>query len=77
MQAVRPLQTVRRILLPLASMAKSKPKKKPARGTKRAEPMLIAGFLLRLLFEFEDGSSTFPRNGGKLLPIYTMLHPTR
>jgi hypothetical protein len=39
--------------------------------------MLLAGFLLAILFDPEDGSSKFLLNVGGLLPDYTALHPRR
>jgi hypothetical protein len=39
--------------------------------------LLLAGFLLHLLFHPEDVGSTFLRNVGGFLPDYTMLQPSR
>jgi hypothetical protein len=36
--------------------------------------LLLAGFLLNLLLDPEDGDSTFPRNVCELLPGYSALH---
>jgi hypothetical protein len=38
---------------------------------------LLAGFLLDLLLEPEDGGNTFLWNIGALLPDYTVLRPRR
>jgi hypothetical protein len=38
---------------------------------------MLAGFLLRLLLDLEDGGSTFIRNVGKVLAPHTALYPRR
>jgi hypothetical protein len=38
---------------------------------------LLAGFLLGVVFDTEDGGGTFLRNIGGSIPNYTTLHPGR
>jgi hypothetical protein len=44
---------------------------------RQVEHLLIAGFLLGLLFDPEDGVGTFFRNVNGLSPNYTVLHPSK
>jgi hypothetical protein len=39
--------------------------------------LLLAGYVLGLLFDPEDGDSTFPRNVNQLLPDYTKSIPRK
>jgi hypothetical protein len=54
-------------VLPPSSVQNGKPRKKEAKG------LFLAGFLLGLLFEPEDGGEKFLRNIGGVPPNYTAL----
>jgi hypothetical protein len=56
-------QTFRRDISPPSSGITSKPSKKQASRRQQSE-LLLAGFLLHLLFDPEDGGDVFLRNIG-------------
>jgi hypothetical protein len=84
MSSGRSLPMFRRNALVPSSGLKSKPSRnhEEAGGKQRSTirsvgRLILAGFLLGLLFDTEDGGSTFLRNMGGLLPDYTALPPRR
>jgi hypothetical protein len=79
-QPYKSRSTFRRKLLPPSSGSRSKPSKKPIKASGKLSSvwcLLLVCCLLCLLYDAEDGGSTFPRNIGNLLMDYIASYPKR